>query len=46
MNELSDTKLKAYILVGSIGVAVIVSIQLISSVIHKGLEGIKLIGLS
>ena len=46
MNEISETKLQAYILVGAIGVAVILSADFISRIAHKGVEWIKMIGLS
>jgi hypothetical protein len=46
MNEISQTKLQAYILVGAIGVAVILSADFISRIAHKGVEWIKMIGFS
>jgi hypothetical protein len=46
MNEISETKLQAYILVGAIGVAVILSVDFVSKIAHKGVEWIKVIGYS
>jgi len=45
MNEISDAKLKAFMLVGTIGLIVIISARLICRILHKGFDdGIKLIG--
>ena len=44
MKEISDTRLKAYIIVGAVGVAMILVADLISTAINKGIEGVKLIG--
>ncbi|MDO9265147.1 MAG: hypothetical protein Q7U02_14350 [Desulfosalsimonadaceae bacterium] len=45
MNEISDAKLKAFILVGTMGLIVIISAKLIGKILHKGVnDGIKLIG--
>jgi hypothetical protein len=44
MDHIPETKLKAYMLVGAIGVAVILIADLTYMVLHKGLEGIKMIG--
>jgi hypothetical protein len=46
MKEISETKLQAYILVGAIGVAVILSADFISRIAQRGVEWIKVIGLS
>jgi hypothetical protein len=40
MNNISDTKLKAYILVGAIGVALILMANFTYMVLHKGFERI------
>ena len=46
MNEISDAKLKAFILVGTIGITVILSAKIIFSILHKSVDaGSKLIGL-
>lgn len=44
MDEISETRLKAYIMVGAVGVAVILVADFISMSIRKSIEGIKLIG--
>jgi hypothetical protein len=43
-DQISDTKLKAYILVGAIGVAAILIADFTYTLLHKSLEGIKMIG--
>ncbi|MFZ2631503.1 MAG: hypothetical protein WA081_09675 [Desulfosalsimonadaceae bacterium] len=37
MNEISDAKLKAFILVGTMGLIVIISAKLIGRIVHKAL---------
>ena len=45
MNEISNGKLKAFMLVGTIGLIVIISAKLMCEILHKGVnDGIKLIG--
>ncbi len=44
MEHISDLKLKTYIVVGTIGVAVILIADFAHRILHKGLEGIKMIG--
>ena len=47
MNEIdhiSDTKLKAYIVIGAIGVAIILIADYVYMVFNKGIEGVKMIG--
>jgi hypothetical protein len=45
MENISNTKLKAFIVIGTIGVAIILIADYVHSVLNKGIEGIKLIGL-
>jgi len=44
MDEIPDTKLKAYIVIGAIGVAVILVADFTYAILNKGITGIKLIG--
>jgi hypothetical protein len=44
MDTIPETKLKAYIVVGAIGVAVILIADLAYMIFNKGIEGIKTIG--
>jgi hypothetical protein len=43
-NDISDAKLKAYVVVSAIGVAVILIADFMNLTLHKGLEWMKMIG--